>query len=82
MSSLASNFDGVVQYNDDNRAWEHPGSSPPADMEAVCKTATTVPAAGGIEAASVNDHGRFFTHNFAQFRPPFFFVVDFVVICC
>ena len=25
MSSLASSFDGVVQYNDDNKEFEHPG---------------------------------------------------------
>lgn len=46
MSSLAASFDGVVQHNDDNREFEHPGSPPPIDMSAVCATLAGSPDPG------------------------------------
>jgi hypothetical protein len=52
VSTLASNFDGIVQYSNDNRAFE--GGTPPPTMEQICDmmVATADPVAN---MAAVNE---------------------------
>ena len=43
MATLAGNIDGVVQYNIDNRGFEHPGSPGPPTIDDVCESMMASP---------------------------------------